>query len=114
MVYLLTTWNTHPRFLDPVDGYRPAFSIILVGNQIADSARIVALSLQLGRSVQNSELCVGGPLLRMRCCPESSWVPEPRSERDLECTWSDLAPVMVIWSMICSARAVKAKQKSSD
>jgi hypothetical protein len=41
-VYLFTTWNTHPCFLDPADDYRAAFSIILVGNQIpADSAQVI-------------------------------------------------------------------------
>ena len=39
-VYLFTTWNTHPCFPDPADDYRAAFSIILVGNQIADSVRL--------------------------------------------------------------------------
>jgi hypothetical protein len=34
--YLCTSWNTHPRFLDPAEDYRRAFSIILIGNQIAD------------------------------------------------------------------------------
>lgn len=34
-----TYWNTHPPSLDPVSGQHAGIPIILVGNQIADSAR---------------------------------------------------------------------------
>jgi hypothetical protein len=38
--YLCTHRNTHSFCLDIADDRRAAFSIILVGNQIADSARL--------------------------------------------------------------------------
>jgi hypothetical protein len=34
-------WNTHPRSFDLVGYERAAFSIVLVGNQIADYDRLV-------------------------------------------------------------------------
>jgi hypothetical protein len=40
--YLCSKWNTHSRYLDLADDRRRAFSIILVGNQIADTERLSA------------------------------------------------------------------------
>jgi hypothetical protein len=42
--YLCTKWNTHSRTLDPADDRRRAFSIVPIGNQIAESERWVVVA----------------------------------------------------------------------
>ena len=39
-MYLWTTQNTHPRYLDLADDRRRTFSIVLVGDQIVDLVRV--------------------------------------------------------------------------
>jgi hypothetical protein len=38
---ICTKWNTRSRYLDLADDRRGAFSIVLTGNQIADSVRVI-------------------------------------------------------------------------
>jgi hypothetical protein len=53
----------HPCFLEAVGGYRAAFSIILVGNQIADSVSVDDL-----RSVGKKALISSGSVFRRFLC----------------------------------------------
>ena len=44
-VYPCTEWHTHSRLADLISDYRTAFPIVLIGNQIADSARPMSAPL---------------------------------------------------------------------
>ena len=45
--YLCTNWNTHSRSLGLAGVHRAAFSIVLVGNQIAESARLAVVGPEI-------------------------------------------------------------------
>ena len=76
--YLCTYRNTHSRSLDIADGRRAAFSVILVGNQIAEYSRLSGLAETLWIFRHIFQFCASrppSPQAALRPAGIQSWQP---------------------------------------